>query len=227
METLDAAAERIWRAVVQGTWMLIPVLSMSFVAFIPAVQVYWKARTKGWLLTALLITLGSAVVVTGLALEADGAGFGGVIIATAASGVAAAAAGRNIMFNRAKPKIDPAVQRVLDDRERRVEAREIVETDPEMALELGIGRPDLPSAYADGGLVDLNNVSADGIVATFGWNQETAEAFVAERDARRGYVSITEIAALSSLPPGLLENDAERIVVLPHRYRHFEAGSGL
>lgn len=220
----DSAGERAWRGIAQGAWMLIPVLSMSFVSFIPAAQVYWKARTKGWLLTTILIALGSAAVLTGLALDADGAGFGGVIIVTAASGVAAAAAGRNIMFNREKPKVDPAVQRVLNDRERRDQAREIAEEDPEMALELGIGRPDLPRAYADGGLVDLNNVSADGIIRTLGWNRDTSEAFVAERDARHGYTSVTEIGALSSLPPVLLENFADRIVVLPYRHRHLDSG---
>lgn len=213
----DSARDRVWHGIIQGIWVLIPVLSMGFVAFIPAAQVYWQARTKGWLITTILIALGSAAVLTGLVLDADSTALGGAVIVTAASGLAVAAAGRHIVFGHSKPKVDPAVQRVLNDRERRDQAREIAEKDPEMALELGIGRPDLPRAYADGGLVDLNNVTADGIIRTLGWNRDTSEAFVVERDARHGYTSVTEIGALSSLPPVLLENFADRIVVLPYR----------
>lgn len=211
------AVVRVARAAGQLVWMLIPVLSLSFLSFVPAVQVYWRARTLGWLITAAALLIASAVVGVGMAVDAEGAGFGFIIIGAAGGGVAAAAAGRRIVFDDQGPEVDPAVERVLEERQRREQAREIVVNDPAMAFELGIGRPDLSGAYADGGLVDLNNTTAGGIVQVLGWDPVTAETFVAERDARHGYASLTEIGALSGLDPKLLDTHAERIVVLPYR----------
>nr|WP_246211050.1 helix-hairpin-helix domain-containing protein [Phytoactinopolyspora alkaliphila] len=88
-----------------------------------------------------------------------------------------------------------------------------------MALELGIGQPDVPGSYADGGLVDLNNASAGGIASVLSLDPATAEAFVAGREARRGYASLAEVGALSNLDPRALEASAEWIVVLPYRGR--------
>ncbi|WP_165368117.1 hypothetical protein [Phytoactinopolyspora endophytica] len=130
------------RAIVQGLWMLIPVLSLSFLAFVPAAQTYWRARTVGWLLTAASLALISATTIVLTAADFDGSVLGTPAILGAAGGVAAAAAGRKIVFDRRKPQVDPAVKRVLEDRERRRQARRIVERDPAMALELGIGLAD-------------------------------------------------------------------------------------
>jgi hypothetical protein len=211
------AAPLVARAVTQTLWALIPVLSLSFLSFVPAAQVYWRARTAGWLVTLVLLVVGSGAVLTALAMGADGPGLGGVIIGTAGGGVAAATAGRRIVFERPKEPVDPAIEEVLQARERRQQAREIAATDPAMALELGIGRPDVPGGYADGGLVDLNNASAEGVARVLACPLATAEAFVAGRDARHGYASLAEIGALSNLDPRLLETHAEFIVVLPYR----------
>ncbi|WP_165368118.1 hypothetical protein [Phytoactinopolyspora endophytica] len=49
------------------------------------------------------------------------------------------------------------------------------------------------------------------------WPPEVAETFVAEREARHGYASLTEIGALSGVDPKLLEEAADRAVLLPFR----------
>lgn len=213
--------------------MLIPVISLSFLAWVPAAQAFWRARTAGWFITTALLAVASVTIVTGMAMDADGAVFGLLLIGAGVGGVAAAGAGRKVVFSRPQPTVgpvqtsegglpvsgaaDPAVTRVLENRERRRRAKEIVSSDPAMALELGIGRPDVPGGFVDGGLVDLNNVTPAGMVEALGWDPAVAEAFVAGRDARRGYTSLTEIGALSGLDPAALEMDAERIIVLPYR----------
>src|SRR4051794_34731165 len=57
-------------------------------------------------------------------------------------------------------------------------ARALARTDPELARELGIGRPDLPGAD-DRGLVDINNASAAAIGDVPGIGDELAAAIVA------------------------------------------------
>ncbi|NEE02947.1 helix-hairpin-helix domain-containing protein [Phytoactinopolyspora halotolerans] len=208
---LTAAA----RGLGQVLWMLIPVISLSFLAFVPATQTYWRARTAGWLAAAASLAAISAVTIGLTAADVDGSALGAPVIVGAVGGVVAAAVGRKIVFGTERPRVDPAVQRVLDERERRQAAREIAEHDPAMALELGIGRPDIPTTYDDGGLVDLNNAPASVIVHGLGWPPAVVETFVAERDARHGYASATEIGALSGIDPVLLERGADRIVVLP------------
>ncbi|WP_129710978.1 ComEA family DNA-binding protein [Haloactinopolyspora alba] len=198
--------------------MLLPVLSFTILAWVPAAQAWWRGRSAGWLTTAVGLLLASVGVLYGMGSDRDGAGWGLLLIGNGIGGVAAAVMARPVVFNK-RDDTDPAIRGVLRDRERRTRAREIAESDPSMALELNIGRPDVPGAYADGGLIDLNNASAAGIVRVLGWTTTTAERFVTERDTRRGYASLTEIVALSGFDPRTFDGHADRIVVLPYRPR--------
>lgn len=209
--------ERAGRALGQVLWVLIPALTLGFFAFVPAVHVSARARSRGWWLIAGLMVAATAGEWTAMAMDAEGPGPGFLIMGVVSGGIAAAVAGRDVVFgDRAEKKLDPEIETVLDNRERREKSREIASTDPEMALELGIGRPDLGS-YNDGGLIDLNNASAQSITTVLGWRSTAAAEFVAERKAREGYETITEIAAMSSLDPKLLEKDDDRIVLLPYQ----------
>ncbi|NDL57094.1 helix-hairpin-helix domain-containing protein [Phytoactinopolyspora mesophila] len=208
---------RFVRAIGQVVWIALPVFSLGLLAWVPAGQVWYRARTVAWFLTAAVLLLASAGILVAMAASAAGAGYGMLLIATMAGGAVAAATGRNVVFGRRGPDVDPALQKALDNRARRSEARALSERDPQLALDLHIGRPDRPRDYDDGGLVDLNNASADSIVYVLGWDATVARAFVEERDARLGYRSLAEIGALSSVDPQLLEASTERIVVLPYR----------
>ncbi|WP_166355685.1 helix-hairpin-helix domain-containing protein [Phytoactinopolyspora limicola] len=213
-----STVKQVFRVIGHGLWMLIPVASLGVLAWLPAAQAWWRARTAGWLLAAALLAVGSAAVLIGAADGGGGAGWGAIIIGTVLGGVVAAAIGYRTAFGQRERPLDPALREALHNRARRAEARAIAARDPELALELGVGRPDRPGGgYVDGGLIDLNNATAAGIVHVLGWNPQLAESYVAERDARHGYRSLTEIGALSSLDPAVLESSAERIIVLPYR----------
>lgn len=58
---------------------------------------------------------------------------------------------------------DPVVARALGARARREETRRLIEREPGLQRELGIGRPDLGRGYDDGGLIDVNTASAEVI----------------------------------------------------------------
>ena len=226
---------RVFRAIGQGLWVLMPVYTVGILGWLPAAQAWWRTRSAGWLAATGLLAAGGAGMLLRYALGSDNDVFVMIFLATAVGGVGAALKARPVVFARREEQVElppyepdldavpaagehPAVRAVLAGRERRRQAREIAHRDPAMARELRIGRPDAPQrSYDDGGLVDLNNTSAPGLAAALMWPRETAEAFVVARDVRGGYQSLDEIAALSGLEPHLLERDAERLVVLPHR----------
>ncbi|WP_053202842.1 hypothetical protein [Jiangella muralis] len=231
----DSFGERLGHGIGQALWVLIPLLSLTSLAWLPATQAWWRTRSAGWASVALPLLLGSGGIVALFAAgEDDGAAFGLLIVGTLVGGLAAALKARPVVFARPEETVElppyepdpaavpeaadhPAVREILAGRERRRQAREIVARDPAMAHELGIGRPDADRDYDDGGLVDLNNLGAGDLATALGWARETAEAFVVARDLRGGYATTDEVAALSGLEPALLDRDAERVVLLPYR----------
>ena len=80
------------------------------------------------------------------------------------------------------------------------QARELAKRDPDLAIDLRIGRPDRARSYDDGGgLVDLNSAAADVIVSVCGFDREVAERVVSRREEwANGFSSIEE--ALAYLP---------------------------
>ncbi|AYY13816.1 hypothetical protein EF847_15040 [Actinobacteria bacterium YIM 96077] len=228
----NARVESRARFVGRFVWILIPIISMSFLSWVPAAQIYWRARTAGWLITTAALALTSAAIVAGMATDTAGAVFGWLIIGAAVGGTTAAVSGHEIVFDRKGPETDPAVHEALENRERRKEAKGIAESDPQLAIELGIGRPELRRShrtsrdrlhdqrqpYDDGGMIDLNNATADSIIDVLGWDAGLVSNFVNDRELRRGYTSFTELQALSRIDPQLIEAQKDRIVVLPYQH---------
>lgn len=237
----ESTGSRVGRVIGHGLWMLIPLLSFGFLGWLPASQTWWRARTTGWLITALSLILTFIGFLIALPLDDTGDVWVPMFLLSAIGGTVAAAIGRPVFFGsrpaaESQPVVawrpapvsrpvagpdavtaEPAVQAVLYRRQRRQQAREIAANDPAMALELGIGRPDLARTYDDGGLVDLNNIPADSLVAALGWERSVAEAYAIGREMRRGYASLAEVEALSGIAPDVLGQDAERLIVLPYR----------
>lgn len=107
---------------------------------------------------------------------------------------------------------------VLESQRRRAlraEAADIARTNPELALELGIGRPDLPRTFDDGGLIDVNHAPASAIATIPGIRPAGAELIVRRREELGGFSSAEEIAAMVSLPPHLTPVLKEHAVFLP------------
>jgi hypothetical protein len=83
-----------------------------------------------------------------------------------------------------------------------------------MARELGIGRPDLHRGYDDGGLVDINAVSAESLSQLCGIAPNRAGEIVTARQARGGtYFSIGKVLMDVALPPGEQEALQEHGIV--------------
>ncbi|RAY15470.1 hypothetical protein DPM19_10960 [Actinomadura craniellae] len=96
----------------------------------------------------------------------------------------------------------------------RAEARALAASDPALARELGIGRPDLPRGYDDGGLVDVNHCPPEVLATLPGLTPELVERVVRAREECGGFVSVEELSVLAELPPRLTPRLAEQTIYL-------------
>lgn len=151
--------------------------------------------TTGNLLTSVAVVLGLVVVVVGCVQQ--------VKLRREILGLAPAE----------RPGEDPALAAALAARERRAEARKLVASDPLIARDLRIGRPDLQRNYDDGGLVDLNNAPAVVIASVCGLDAATAEAIVDIRTTVGGFAAVDDVTTV--VPYAVLDRVRDRAVVLP------------
>jgi DNA uptake protein ComE-like DNA-binding protein len=110
---------------------------------------------------------------------------------------------------------DPALRAALHRRERRRHARKIAAADPALASELRIGRPDLPSGYDDGGLVDVNAVSAAVLAQLPGFDEAIAGRVVLARERFDGLRSIADLVVHADVPTEVAEALADRLIFRP------------
>jgi DNA uptake protein ComE-like DNA-binding protein len=143
------------------------------------------------------------------------AGVGGFIIALAgcssthaavlfrpSRGVAplsAASAGTASLSTRQRNQA--ALAAAKDKLERRQEARHLAATNPALARDLKIGRPDLPREYDDGGLVDVNHVPVGVFSSGLGLTPIEARDVLAARDKLGRFVSAEELCEYTQLSP--------------------------
>jgi hypothetical protein len=205
-----------WKA---GGWYLaVPILSAGVLAAIP----FWHAQSR--LNRPELRSLALAYSVAGVLIMAvhgitpkDAQGdpvgaLGGVLetIAVLASLVVIVTACvklapvRREIFQRPgweKPAADPQAEQVKQARARRGQARSLWASDPAVARELGIGRPDLARGYDDGGLVDLNTAPARVIASVCGVDHVLADAIVAAPTRRGGvFYGLGEVLIDMAIP---------------------------
>lgn len=96
------------------------------------------------------------------------------------------------------------------------EGRALARRDPEVAREMGVGRPDLPGADHLG-LLDLNAVPATELMRVPGVTARVARRIVDARERLGGVASVQEVADVLDLAPEVAE-ELERVAVcLPFR----------
>jgi hypothetical protein len=111
-----------------------------------------------------------------------------------------------------KPQVDPALAKALAARDKRRQARALAATDPVLADELHIGRPDLGRTYDDGGLVDVNNAPAATISSVCRIKLADAKAIVELREERGGFANVDEMLVLVDLPVSAWDRVRERAI---------------
>jgi hypothetical protein len=109
---------------------------------------------------------------------------------------------------------DPAVAAAHWRRSRRQEARELLRSDPQLAAELKIGRPDLPGrTFDDGGLIDINHVPANVLAAGLDVVPALAQEIITQRERLDGFSSADELLVYcEGLKPERLQVIRDRLI---------------
>ncbi|SEF43570.1 Helix-hairpin-helix motif-containing protein [Thermomonospora echinospora] len=211
------------RAALSVTWAALPFLTLGWATpFVFAGAAIW--RRTGHLMIASVIYLGLFALQTVLLPDIDtdpGAErlYGACLLTQTVVGCFHAFLVRRRVF-------DPegtggvagnaaAIGLVRRQRLLRAKARELAATDPAMAKELRIGRPDLPRRYDDGGLIDVNHAPAGVLAMLPGITDELARRIEKVRGETGGFLSAEELSTLAALPPALTTDLAEYGVFLP------------
>ncbi len=104
----------------------------------------------------------------------------------------------------------------IGDAKSRIRARQrslrMLERDPKLSSELGIGRPDLPRRFDDGGLVDVNHVPASVLTTLPGIDVTLAEEIVRMREHLGSFDSTADVEIVLNLPPTQLDQARELMI---------------
>jgi hypothetical protein len=204
--------QRISRVSGKMWWAAVPIASIGFLSFVPFLAyAITRGRTRDWSVFAAYVAATVAMIVTLSVASKGSAGVGGFIIA-----LAGCAAVHSAILFRPGPRMAPAthasrasteqrnkeVVRAAQSRiERRKDARRLAASDPAMARDLRIGRPDLPREYDDGGLVDVNQVPGAVLASGLGMTPAEVNEVMAARSSIGRFVSADELCAQTSLSP--------------------------
>jgi hypothetical protein len=213
----------VTRAVERATrswWVLLTLAPLGMLSFGAFVYAGVRARERRWIgwgvVYAFVIYAAFLLATTDEDSVLSDIGVTLVLLAWAAS-FAHALAIRGTFLERMElvegEPYDHAEDRALE----REEARRLAREDPGMALEMGVGRPDL-DGFA-GGLVDLNNAPASVIEELPGVSREVAERIVIVREQIGGFSSLEDFDHVVDLPVALLDRIRADVVVLPRGTR--------
>jgi hypothetical protein len=203
------------RAWLSYLWALVPPLSLGFAT--PLVFFFAASRLRSgrlWIACAAY----SAILVIWVWLSARNDIVAAIApaILTVGALVHAMFIRRAVFFGPSKPSaMKLAVDRAGERRRLREQARRLAVEDPALALELGIGRPDLRRDYDDGGVIDVNHVPPRVLLRLPGVTPERAEVIVRMREERGGFVSAEELCASAELPAEVSHEITEHTVYLP------------
>jgi hypothetical protein len=198
-------------------WALIPVLSFGLLAFLPSAHAAVKVQQRRmWVIAAAYAVV--SLVVFGPLGAASNTGDAGASLFTAAWFLLILVATAHAFRLRGRvfspPALQPVMTAALEARERREQARAIVDRDPALARELRIGRPDLPRQFDDGGLVDVNHVPAQALVDQLGLTPAEAARVVEQRDRLGAYYTPEEVGAFAEVTEATVDVLRERLLFL-------------
>ena len=94
-------------------------------------------------------------------------------------------------------------------------ARRLVKKDPQLADELGIGRPDLRQDFDDGGLIDVNHAPQPYLLYLPGVDQHLAKRIVELRRSVGGFSSSEDLEVTLDLDPGTIDRAKDLMLFRP------------
>jgi hypothetical protein len=199
-------------------WAVVPVVSVGFLSWVPFVYAATRTRARKYqIFTAVYLALAIVAGVLVSINHGNGTtgGLGGLIlIAAAAGGCAHVISIRNEYGRLLAASDDPRLLMAEHRVELRERALEIAKSNPKRALELGVGRPDVPGSF-DGGLIDVNHAGAEALTTLPGIDREKAKRIIELRMNGTGFESAEDLDMVLDLDPGTLADLSRSAVFLP------------
>lgn len=199
-----------WR---KDRWLVPVLVPFGAAAWLSPLYVGVRERRSRWVLAGLSCLALFVVGAAGSDGDGDNSGAGLLLIASWIGGVAAGLLARpgydRFRFGTEEQALGAARARIAE----REEGRRLAAREPDLARELGVGRPDLPGSDPHG-VVDPNAVPAGTLAALPGLDEDTADRIVAVRREVRRFSSAEELATLCDLEPDQLEAVRPHLVFL-------------
>jgi len=182
-----------------------PIWSFSLLAFVPFLRIALaRGRARDWAVFAGYLA-STVIVISAAASNNDAAG---AVAGTMAIVVAVVAAVHAFIAFRPGPETvggsaasELALTTARTRMRRREQARELAASNPVLARELGVGRPDVPHDYDDGGLVDVNHVPGQVLQESLGLTAAESAAIISVREQLGRFSGPDELTAYTELPP--------------------------
>jgi hypothetical protein len=198
-------------------WFLVPALSFGFGSFITVFLGGWKLKSRphlyaagAYLLTNVFYFCGAVVAAPADTTGPDaplGVGFGIVMVVFLTVAwlggtlhtvflqlLVARFAAEPVTAPTMPHSPDPAIAAATWRAGRRAEARQLLRSNPGMAWELRIGRPDIEGRqYDDGGLVDVNHVPSGWLAYALQLPQALADEIATARLRHQGFSTPEEL----------------------------------
>jgi DNA uptake protein ComE-like DNA-binding protein len=198
-------------------WLLVVALGFGFTTWAAFLYVGIRARRRSWLAWAavygaLLVLSG---VMDGSAHPSSAASSIGAIALVIAwlGGTAHAAAIRRDASRQMRPSGGARLQEARQRIERRAEGQRLATRDPQLAREVGVGRPDI-SGSDDFGLIDVNHAPKDALCYLARITPEIARRIVDTRQNLGSFKSAEDVGVSLDLAPNLVDDIKEYTVFL-------------
>jgi hypothetical protein len=201
-------------------WRLLPILTIGILSG-PAF-LYGASRSRSRQLLIAGVVYGAVAVVyivmtaaaaDGSALKDIGAGIGiaNWFVSTGHAFLARKPYDAALGLGRANETPVEAARRRLAHRE---ELRRLAATEPAVARELGVGRPDLPDAD-HGDLIDVNSAPVEVLTLMDGIDEATARRIAEVRAQVGGFISVEDLGVAADLDGDLVDRIRADAVFLP------------
>ena len=200
----------------RSRWPFLSLIPIGLGAWAP-IYAGIKAHVMSWVLWGVLW---SAFVVAGFVADASRGHSGSDNLAgfLLIAGWVGAVATSFIIRGAYDQRMGSSLLRAAELGEQRLREREealrIARDKPDLAREMGIGRPDVKGT-ADAGLVDVNNASVTALLKLPGVDGDVATLIVEAREKLHGFASLEDMGAALDLDGHLVEGLRGVVVFLP------------
>jgi hypothetical protein len=200
----------------RGRWVLTSLIPFGWVTWAGFLYAGFRAKRPAWVVAgfAYLAVTALTLFVTSLDNNEDGLedNLGYILMFSAwGVGILHSFLTRKAYVRRIEMLDDPALERARHARERQAYARELAQSDPELARAALIGRG---GGFDEGGVVDVNHAPVEDIADLPGIDAATARRIVAVREGVGGFTSLEDLGMTMDLPGDVVERLRGRVVCL-------------